>query len=421
MKIVAVNVRYSPNLGDGVIADCLQASLKRRLPNAAFIDCDLAGRIAYSEKAGRLRAAALSVSQFLPEKLVHHAFAAAFETLVRRRLLPFYREAMLGADAVLIGGGQLLADDKLNFPMKLAGAIAAAKDASLPIAVHGVGVGRFWSDTGARLFRESFDAADLFWATVRDNLSAKRWRRHFETSQVPAVRLAFDVGLLASRIYDDPPRQRGARPRAGLCVTRPETLKAHFDGDDWPEDQVGAAFYKALARALIARGMDVYAFTNGAPDDDAFLRRCFGKPGKRSAKKGEMEIAPRFATPRALASAISGCDVVVGHRLHAHVLAYSYRKAHVGLSLNRKLDEFFALTGRANYLIRPEAINPEFVADKMQAALADPVSETAHAGILKQVEDEMDALAEAIERAARAEVFPAPPVHPPALEVVRNA
>jgi hypothetical protein len=49
-RIVIFNVKYSSNLGDGLIALCLESAIRTALPGAAVDSQDLAGRT----KFGRL-------------------------------------------------------------------------------------------------------------------------------------------------------------------------------------------------------------------------------------------------------------------------------------------------------------------------------------------------------------------------------
>ena len=46
------------------------------------------------------------------------------------------RKRVAGCDAVVLGGGNLLTDADLNFPMKIAGALRQAAALRLPVAVN---------------------------------------------------------------------------------------------------------------------------------------------------------------------------------------------------------------------------------------------------------------------------------------------
>ena len=68
MKVAILNVKYSPNLGDGLLAECLERELVRHQPAMEIVAIDLAGRTAYGAH-GRHRALALRTLERLPAPL----------------------------------------------------------------------------------------------------------------------------------------------------------------------------------------------------------------------------------------------------------------------------------------------------------------------------------------------------------------
>ena len=68
MKIVLFNVKYSPNLGDGVIAECLEAALRAQT-GAEVLSLDLAGRTTYGAARHAARGAAIRLLRHLPLRL----------------------------------------------------------------------------------------------------------------------------------------------------------------------------------------------------------------------------------------------------------------------------------------------------------------------------------------------------------------
>ncbi|MFZ5618061.1 MAG: polysaccharide pyruvyl transferase family protein [Pseudomonadota bacterium] len=405
MKVVLVNVKFSPNLGDGVIAECLEDGLRSRIADIEIANCDLAGRTRFGPGSAMARTIALSALHSLSDGVKKAAYEPLLAAFVRRRLMPVYAKTIDSADAVVFGGGQLLEDADLNFPMKVAAAAGVARERDIPMAVFAVGVGRTWSERGAALFNEAFAGAELAAASVRDQLSQTRWRRHFSKTDVEDAQIAFDPGLLARKTYgavSDEERTGRNRPKIGLCVTHPTTLRTHYDGGDAPSAEADTEFFRSLARDLAARGMEIVLFTNGAPDDRAFLRRCFPATVLAGFDKDQIALAPESRRPSDLVAIIRDCDGVIAHRLHANIIAYSYAIPHVGLAMNSKLSEFFALTGRPDFAVGPEQFKADIVGDKMASALNAPIETDQHAAILRKADADLDALADSIRRAARA-------------------
>ena len=65
LRVGIFNVKYSPNLGDGLLSECLEAELALTVPGLTIESFDLAGRTDYGS-SGRFRGAALSVLQRSP-------------------------------------------------------------------------------------------------------------------------------------------------------------------------------------------------------------------------------------------------------------------------------------------------------------------------------------------------------------------
>jgi len=403
VKIVFINVKYSPNLGDGVISECLENALRKRLDNIEIVNCDLAGRTEFSARRNLMRSIALSVLPHLPHRIKGVVVKHLLEDTVRRSLMPIYKKQMDNADIAIFGGGQILADADLNFPMKVAAAAAVARENGQIIAIHGVGVGEVWSHLGGMLFREAFSGYPLAWTSVRDELSMKRWRSHFAGADIPNPHLSFDPGLLAQETYgpvNGDGRAGKNRPRIGLCITSPATLKLHFDGGDTLEAPVDKTFYRDTVNALAERGLEILLFTNGAADDESFLRKCFPRPFLRNFETNQISIAARSIEPANLVDTIRNCDGIIAHRLHANIIAYSYKIPHVGLGLNRKVDQFFFSAGRSNFVLGPDQLEPNLIAQKMQEALEVEIPDEAHKVLTKQIHEDLNMFAAAIKKAA---------------------
>ncbi|WP_370285868.1 hypothetical protein, partial [Pseudooceanicola nanhaiensis] len=108
MKIVQFGLCHSPNLGDGVIAECLAHGLRARAPGAEVVHADISGRQARGATTIRNRRLVLAVLEALPRPLRH--------ALARRRLNAMIDgvegrwRAAARADLAVIGGGQLFSD-----------------------------------------------------------------------------------------------------------------------------------------------------------------------------------------------------------------------------------------------------------------------------------------------------------------------
>ncbi|WP_167767041.1 polysaccharide pyruvyl transferase family protein [Jannaschia formosa] len=346
---------YSPNLGDGVIAECLGHGLRARRPGVEVTHVDIAGRQDFGHVTIRGRRLMLAALHLLPQALRQPLAERKLNRIVDG-VAPEWRAAAR-ADLAVIGGGQVLSDANLNFPVKIGRAARMIAEAGTPVAIHAAGVSRNWTPRGRDLF-QALAACDLRLVGTRDAASAEAWSAQFEGG--PAPEIVLDPGLLAADCYGPVAAEVGL---VGLCVTDFALLGHHADGVV-AGGQDGVRFYERVARALIASGRKVRLFTNGAAEDRAARVRVVSALGDVADR---LDLPPDAERPAELVAQVAGCEVVVAHRLHACIVAYSYGRGIVGLGWDRKLQSFFETVGREDAFVA-EADSPANIATLVQAA-----------------------------------------------------
>ena len=396
MKIVLINTKFSSSLEDGVAAECLEYGLRTRLPGVSIVNCDLDGRREYGRYSGLLAKLTNTLLPMTQDAVKTPAYLRLYEAMVRAKLLPHYDKTINGADVALFGAGCLFSDVNLRLPMKIAAAASVIRDRNLPIAIHAVGVSDDWSASGAALFKEAFLGADIVWASVADEPSGKRWRRQFGATNRPTPFVSADPAILAAKTYassdhDSAPRRN--RPLIGVNITHPSTLVTQSDVAGAEQIAPNVDFYRRCIEALAAKECDVLLFSNGAPEDETYLRRCFTPGFLRKFPEGQVALAPPSNTPEDLVKTIRNCDVLASHRLNACVVAYSCQIPHVGLSLNTSLDAFFETVGRKDFVLGPGNVRPDDVANATLRAAETPIDKLVYAAITKQAGQELDDLA----------------------------
>ena len=372
MRVAVFNVKYSPNLGDGVIAECLEQALRER---AGFTVCsiDLAGREGFGPVGdGRGRALKLAVLRRMPGPLRDGVTGLVLGLKVWARLMPRWRALLRGADVAVFGGGQLIQDTDLNFPIKLAGAVALCRKLRIPMAVFAVGAARCRSPLGRALLGKLLRSRALFHATARDAASVQVLRELGCEAEVCG-----DPGILAAKVWPAPPRAKRARPTIGLGITHGAVLAHHASARSVPAEDA-LALYVLMAERLSVQGNDVVLFTNGAAEDELLLGEVASRVGQLQAGAGTVRVAPRSSTPGALARLIASFDCVVAHRLHAAILAYSYRVPGVGLRWDDKLVHFYQWVGRGDFVSPFDRSTAEDIAGIVDAAMQRPIDDAAH-------------------------------------------
>ncbi|WP_084395826.1 polysaccharide pyruvyl transferase family protein [Henriciella aquimarina] len=374
MKLVLLNVKFSPNLGDGIIAECLEWALREADPTISAVSCDLAGRTAFGDGINQSRRTVYAVLDRLPKPVRRQFVEYMLKHMIRTRLREHYDNALKGADAALIGGGQLIADADLNFPLKISAAVSQARQRNVQVGVYGAGVGGCFSEEGHALFDKAFGKG-LVCTRLRDEISVSRWRKNFAADD---IRTVHDPGMLARQVYGPARGSRRKRPLIGVGITNPSTLNLHADEKTYGKRE-WRDFFIWLCEALVADGYDVQLFTNGAHDDHVFADFVFAGAEGMLRASGRIRPARTLTRPAELAHLIGSFDGLVAHRLHAAIVAYSYGVPHVGLGWDSKMDGFFSTVGRQDFLISDTRPSSSAVCASIGEAMRAGIDEDARA------------------------------------------
>lgn len=342
-QIAIFSVKYSPNLGDGLLSECLEAELMHQVPGLVIVALDLAGRVSYGNSISH-RKLALRVLDAMPLPLRQFVARTALQRLARRQLHPMWKQALAGCDAAIIGGGNLFADADLNFPIKIHAALSELRTRDIPVAVFGVGVTRNWSARGSALFSTGLAGVRLADVTVRDDRSQRIWNDLLRDSGVRQADRAFDPGLLTAQHFPAAPAKDAG---IGFCITDPVALRYHAAPGAVSGDLT--TWYGEAIAALADAGQQVTLFTNGSPEDAAYL----AANAAAWTAHDKVTLAPAFDCPAQLVDCISRCTLVVAHRMHACIAAHSYGIPTIGLSWDVKLNSFFDAVGRPEWVIDP--------------------------------------------------------------------
>ena len=389
MRVGIFNVKYSPNLGDGLLSECLERELRAANAETTVISLDLAGRMDYV-RGGSNRGTIVSLLAKSPRRFRHFLVETILGRSLRLRMRPYWKSVLRDLDAVVVGGGNLFGDNDLNFPLKIHAALDETRRSGIPAAVFGVGVSDNWSPRGEDLFRRAVSGVPLVYASVREATSQSIWDRRLVPAGILPARLNHDPGLLVSRHIPQRGRNGTGSPLVGIGVTHPAVLRYHADERSLSEADL-TVWFKALVGSCLSRGWRVALFTNGSPEDDAYLKVLHGAVVDL-APEGRVSVIPRFNRPVELASFISGLDLLMAHRLHANITAYSYRIPHVGFSWDTKLKSFFARMGRSEFVCTAGRDSPEQVAGLAERAWRSPIDAGQHDVVLADASSQVAAL-----------------------------
>ncbi|PZU89482.1 MAG: hypothetical protein DI528_02095 [Shinella sp.] len=373
MKILVFNVKYSENLGDGILAQCIEHALTMDA-GTQVETIDLAGRTAFGT-THQNRQYAIHVLHALP------SFARRFAvtSILRPKLEKLEREwnrKLAAVDAVVLGGGNLFQDDDLNFPLKIGTLLECIRRSGKPLAIYAVGVGGDWSAQARELFG-LVEKTNLVHLSVRDGKALENWNRHFREGPAPTI--VPDPGLLATHFLEGETELDRTGGKVGICVTDPVILTRHAGRRSAEICFRRAEEYRELIRLLARKGCSVRLFTNGAREDQRFAEKVLNDEDMILYRTtGVIDLIERPQVPQDVMDILRSLSVIVAHRLHACIAAYSLGVPHVGLGWDTKVASFFRSVGREAYFAGGKTATPAHVAALVTEAEANGIDPDRH-------------------------------------------
>lgn len=388
-KIAVFGLPYSPNVGDGVISDCIESEIIKILPAAEVVKIDLSGRTGIGTSQIN-RELALKVLNTFPKPMRSRVVSLIMGRKLRR-IEQEWNDRLVGVDAVLIGGGQLFSDVDLNFPLKIAAVADLASRIKCPVAVIGAGVADNWSSKGRRLFQKLTET-DCRAVGLRDIASVTTWNKLNANSRLNNARLCRDPGLLASDCYDLSvnDEEMGDRSNApvGIGVSDAEEIALHSDTHSLKQDQLLMRFCDIIL-GLAKNGERIQIFSNGAVRDHVFADLVFNSDRLSELRKeGTLSLCEKPKTGEELASQIAQCKSILAYRLHACIVAWSLQIPFTGIRWDKKLDSFANSVNLSGNIVEIQDDSAQIVNLIRQTSQTgyDPIE---HARIQAEVRDQI--------------------------------
>lgn len=353
MKIAVVGEIYSKNLGDNAIYECVRSLLEAR--GFSCVPVDLSGREGF-EDGSRVVADGDRVSllrrMFRPlvrkSLFIRRSLNFALWIIKERRSLEIlWRRQLASADAILIGGGQLITDLDFGFPPKLLLIKSLARQLGKPVAVFGCGVGN-WGFF-ARLFYKNF-FRDLRFVSVRDDFSRNYLRAQsvFDGEIMVHPDPAFVISDLFPALYGS--RKSGSM---GVNVHGAASFRRFVPELAGMTDEKFISFWIDSISKFTLK-YDVSLFVNGDPNDFVVAQKIHEGLVGRGV---HVELLPRPRALSELVSQVRGFEVVVCTRMHAGIIAYSFGSVVRPVSWDRKVDDVWLCAGEGAIVVSPAVIN----------------------------------------------------------------
>jgi polysaccharide pyruvyl transferase CsaB len=239
------------------------------------------------------------------------------------RMKPSVLKAVAECDLLVSGGGSLLQDVTSQASLiYYLGIVALALGMGKPVAVAAQGMGPLRRPSSRFLTGAVAGRAKLI--TVRDEASACLLR---DCGVRKAIHVTADPAYL---LYDGAFRERAEPKTVGLALR------------EWP-DRDAASWGAALCVALAARGFSPLLLPMHEPNDRALAEGIREKSGA--------EIAPKPEKMEDVLQSIARCDLLIGMRLHALLLAANYGIPFLAWSYDPKVEALARGTGNPDSLL----------------------------------------------------------------------
>lgn len=359
VKIFLVSARYSDNLGDGVIGDCVEHVIRRDHPGVDVYHVDIAGRKEFAPRThvGLQKKVFYLAPGFVKPLMTKAAWPFVFDKKIEASCSAFHGAR---GGRVVFCGGQVVSDIALNFPLKIRKICQIAKRNSLDISFSSVGASRNWSREAKNIFCGIFSDPSVKHISVRDHDSAANLASYGVKAQV-----AVDPAVWASDVYGSIHGENVDKKLIGVGISSPHELAAHSDGGMFGiEGHI--KFWTDLIGCLRSMNFRCAIFNNGSIEDDEFMRLVASRLGAGD----DLKVLDRPKYPADLGRAIGMFDGIISHRLHANILAFSYGIPSISLKWDKKVASFAEIIDRSDSCLSVES-GAISVAKKMAIDIAE--------------------------------------------------
>ncbi|MDO5343403.1 MAG: polysaccharide pyruvyl transferase family protein [Candidatus Saccharibacteria bacterium] len=314
-NILLVGERYSTNLGDGVIYQTVERMIRADIPDAVIHGLDLSGRVTYSDDTDWL----LSFSDALIAKYISSDIARA--RLVKKQLRLLLKRHQI--DVIVFVGGQLFID---YFIRAIDVVVREADRMDIPVIFNACGFGESSASHSAKII----------------SILSRSVVKHISTRDAVGEILPKKLhnGVVPTRVMDPVvelgkywrvTRRQGGNGvvRVGINIMSPWTTHRS-------NPEVGNAYMKTLLLDIIAycesNGFRWEIYSNGAGEDIGYIMGACRELGIDAAA---IALSPQI--PEQLVTQIASYDIIVGFRMHTHIIAHALDIPTIGFLWDEKL------------------------------------------------------------------------------------
>jgi len=369
----------SRNVGDGIIKLAIEKMcLAHRLP-AAFRDFHGGTPAAYPAHAQKPGAPAPRAAQdtmphapsffrrawmaLLRIDFINYAIALLFYFTRYRTITQSYQVERY--QQVVIGGGNLLMDNFLNFPLLILRIVQQCERHQVPVKLFSVGAGKRHSWLARRIMARIIQSDAVHCIVCRDGNTYALVSAVGDEASRHKIISSFDSGLYLDR--SDALTRR--TEIIGLGVIAPSVLRSITPEHPMADPHYALQWWDELIGEL-TRHMDaehIELLSNGSNVDDEFARSVWLA---LSPKYPGLAVCTFIRSPTDLIERIGGYKALAAYRMHAAVTAMALDVPVVGFEWDPKVLQMFTYCGKPDACI-PLADFKQHPARKVISSMLD--------------------------------------------------
>lgn len=299
--------------------------------------------------------------RLLESATVNYAIAILFYLTRYKRIAASYDTGQYRQ--VVIGGGNLLMDNFLNFPFLILRIVQECERNKVPLKLFSVGAGRKLSAPAKRIIARIVKSDAVISVMCRDEHSSALLRAAVDARHADKVTSSYDSGLYLQRSDRHPT----AGATIGLGVIAPSVLGTLASDHPMADSDYAVAWWDGIVGSLCRHmpAQHIELLSNGSSPDNDFARHLWQT---LSPRYPGLSVCTDIRKPEDLIQRIAGYRALAAFRMHATVTAMALQVPVMGFEWDPKVLQMFGYCGKRDACLSLATFG-EYSADDITTAL----------------------------------------------------
>lgn len=330
----------SKNVGDGIIKLAIKQLCRDNHIEAEFKDFfgNAVGETSFTLSRSKPKSRTLKKA-LLQSHAVNYAISTLFYFTRYKKIAASYRTKEY--DQVVIGGGNLLMDNFLNFPLLILRIVQQCERNATPVKLFSVGAGKKYSWLARRIVARIVRSDAVSSIMCRDSHSYSLVLAAAGDHYAHKIKSGFDSALYLERSHT----AHRTGDVVGLGVIAPSILKTLTPEHPMSDKQYALLWWEGVVESLALRigATQIELISNGSDLDNEFARELWSTLTK---KYPGISVCTEIKSPVDLMEKIGSYRALAAYRMHAAVTAMALEVPVVGFEWDPKVLHMFTYCGK---------------------------------------------------------------------------